>query len=144
VEAGQGRAPGRALRRCLPAITASAATVAIATLCLLAGRMNSTRGLGPVAAIGIVVAFLAMTSLLPALLVILGRWLFWPRAGGLTARDMTGVPGRAEECAVADTRRVVDRFPHHLRPRWGITPRPTCTASASWPASAPWRVIRLV
>ena len=67
-----------ALRRCLPAITASAATVAIATLCLLAGRMNSTRGLGPVVAIGIVVAFLAMTSLLPALLVILGRWLFWP------------------------------------------------------------------
>jgi putative drug exporter of the RND superfamily len=67
-----------ALGRCLPTIAASAATVAIATLCLLLGSMNSTRGLGPVAAIGVVTAFLAMTSLLPAVLVILGRWVFWP------------------------------------------------------------------
>ena len=67
-----------ALARCLPAITASAATVILATLCLLAGRMNSTRGLGPVAAVGVAVALLAMVSLLPALLVILGRWAFWP------------------------------------------------------------------
>jgi RND superfamily putative drug exporter len=67
-----------ALRRCLPAIAASAGTVVIATLCLVAGSMNSTRALGPVAALGVAVAFLAMTTLLPALLVILGRWVFWP------------------------------------------------------------------
>ena len=67
-----------ALRRCLPAILASAATVLVATLCLVFGSMNSTRSLGPVVAIGVAVAFLAMISLLPALLVILGRWLFWP------------------------------------------------------------------
>lgn len=67
-----------ALRRCLPAITASAATVGIATICLVFGSMNSTRGLGPVVAIGVVVVYLAMASLLPAFLVILGRWAFWP------------------------------------------------------------------
>ncbi|MYS84995.1 MMPL family transporter [Embleya scabrispora] len=68
----------QALIRCLPAITASALTVIAATLCLVFGSMNSTRGLGPVVAIGVAVVSLAMTSLLPALLVILGRWTFWP------------------------------------------------------------------
>jgi RND superfamily putative drug exporter len=41
--------------------------------------MNSTAGLGPVAAIGIGVGLLVMITLLPALLVIFGRWFFWPR-----------------------------------------------------------------
>jgi RND superfamily putative drug exporter len=68
-----------ALRRSLPAILASASTVVIALGCLLAATMNSTRGLGPVLIIGIVAAFLTMSTLLPALLVILGRWVFWPR-----------------------------------------------------------------
>ncbi|TDU90117.1 RND superfamily putative drug exporter [Kribbella voronezhensis] len=67
-----------ALRRCLPAITASAATVGIATICLVFGSMNSTRGLGPVVALGVVIVYFAMTTLLPAFLVVLGRWVFWP------------------------------------------------------------------
>jgi RND superfamily putative drug exporter len=67
-----------AFRRSFPAILASGATVTIGLLCLLAAQMNNIRGLGPVAAIGIVAAFAAMTTLLPALLVICGRWLFWP------------------------------------------------------------------
>src|SRR5262249_51338733 len=67
-----------ALRRGSPAIIASAATVAVGMLCLLVAESNATRGLGPVAAIGVGVALLAMITLLPALLVIFGRWLFWP------------------------------------------------------------------
>jgi RND superfamily putative drug exporter len=67
-----------ALRRAGPAIIASAATVAIGMLCLFLAEMNSTKGLGPVAAFGIVIGLLAMITLLPALLVICGRWLFWP------------------------------------------------------------------
>jgi len=47
-------------------------------LVLLVAELNSTASLGPVLAIGIVVAFAAMMTLLPALLVILGRWIFWP------------------------------------------------------------------
>ena len=71
-------AMAEALHRAGPAILASAATVAISMLCLLFAEMNSTNGLGPVCAIGIVVALAAMLTLLPALLVICGRWVFWP------------------------------------------------------------------
>jgi RND superfamily putative drug exporter len=67
-----------AMRRAGPAIIASASTVVAGLLCLLAAETNSTRGLGPVAAIGVVVALVAMLTLLPALLVIAGRWIFWP------------------------------------------------------------------
>ncbi|WFE31358.1 MMPL family transporter [Micromonospora sp. WMMD975] len=67
-----------ALRRSYSAICASAATVALGLLCLLAADLPATRGLGPVGAVGIVAALLAMTTLLPALLVLLGRWVFWP------------------------------------------------------------------
>ncbi|MGW2545082.1 MMPL family transporter [Kitasatospora sp. NPDC001574] len=67
-----------ALHRAGPAILASSATVVASMLCLLIAEMNSTSGLGPVCAIGVVVALAAMTTLLPALLVIVGRWVFWP------------------------------------------------------------------
>jgi putative drug exporter of the RND superfamily len=67
-----------AIRQALPPVLASAATVTIALLCLLTARMNSTHGMGPVLAIGVVVTFLVMVTLLPALLVICGRWVFWP------------------------------------------------------------------
>ncbi|MBU2664335.1 MMPL family transporter [Actinoplanes bogorensis] len=67
-----------ALHRAGPAIIASAATVAVGMLCLTLAELNSTSGLGPVAAIGIVIGLAAMMSLLPGLLVICGRWLFWP------------------------------------------------------------------
>jgi len=69
-----------ALHRASPAIIASGATVAISMLVLLFASIASTAGLGPVAAIGIVVAVIVMLTLLPALLVTCGRWVFWPRA----------------------------------------------------------------
>ncbi|MQS15455.1 MMPL family transporter [Streptomyces kaniharaensis] len=67
-----------ALHRAGPAILASSATVVASMLCLLIAEMNSTSGLGPVCAIGVLVALAAMLTLLPALLVIMGRWVFWP------------------------------------------------------------------
>ncbi|MEV0243227.1 MMPL family transporter [Streptomyces sp. NPDC050674] len=67
-----------ALHRAGPAVLASGATVVLSMLVLLVAEMNSTSGLGPVAAIGVAVALLAMMSLFPALLVIFGRWIFWP------------------------------------------------------------------
>jgi RND superfamily putative drug exporter len=68
-----------ALHRATPAIIASALTVVLGMPCLVFADMNSTAGLGPVAAIGIGVGLLVMITLLPALLVIFGRWIFWPR-----------------------------------------------------------------
>ncbi|HEX6873920.1 MAG TPA: MMPL family transporter, partial [Micromonosporaceae bacterium] len=68
-----------ALHRAAPAILASAATVVVSMLCLLFADLNSTAGLGPVAAVGIGVTLLVMITLLPALLVVTGRWVFWPK-----------------------------------------------------------------
>jgi putative drug exporter of the RND superfamily len=67
-----------ALHRAGPAIIASGSTVILSLLCLLVAELNSTKSLGPVMAIGIAVGLCAMISLLPALLVIFGRWMFWP------------------------------------------------------------------
>jgi putative drug exporter of the RND superfamily len=67
-----------ALHRAGPAIMASAATVIAGLLCLLVADSADISGLGPVAAIGIAVGLMAMVTLLPALLVTFGRWIFWP------------------------------------------------------------------
>ncbi|MFJ4406071.1 MMPL family transporter [Streptomyces sp. NPDC088910] len=67
-----------ALRKAAPAVLASAGTVAAGMLCLLAADLNSSRGMGPTAAVGVVCALLAMVTLLPAVLVVLGRRVFWP------------------------------------------------------------------
>lgn len=78
-----------ALHRAAPAIVASAATVILGMLCLLFADMNSTAGLGPVAAIGIGVGLLVMITLLPALLVVTGRWIFWPRRPSFDTSEPT-------------------------------------------------------
>ncbi|MGW3159568.1 MMPL family transporter [Streptomyces sp. NPDC001089] len=67
-----------ALRGCGPAVLASSGTVAAGLLCLLAADLNSSRGMGPIAAVGVLCALVAMTTLLPALLLLLGRRVFWP------------------------------------------------------------------
>ncbi|MFL6023196.1 MAG: MMPL family transporter, partial [Marmoricola sp.] len=71
-------AMGYALHRAAPAVIASAATVVIGLMCLSFADLNSTAGLGPVLAVGVAVTLLVMVTLLPALLVIFGRWIFWP------------------------------------------------------------------
>jgi RND superfamily putative drug exporter len=68
-----------ALRRAGPAIIASGGTVIAGMLTLSVASLNAIKGMGPVLAIGVAVALLAMLTLLPALLVITGRWVFWPR-----------------------------------------------------------------
>ncbi|GFM97085.1 hypothetical protein Sfulv_18960 [Streptomyces fulvorobeus] len=67
-----------ALRGCGPAVVASSGTVAAGLLCLLAANLNSSRGMGPIAAVGVLCALFAMMTLLPAVLVLLGRHVFWP------------------------------------------------------------------
>ena len=71
-------AMAEALRRAGPAIIASGSTVIIAMLTLSVAELNSTKSLGPVLAIGVAVGMLAMITLLPALLVIFPRGVFWP------------------------------------------------------------------
>jgi len=78
-----------ALRRADPAIIASAATVIASLLTLSAAELNSTKDMGPVLAIGVAVALVAMLTLLPALLVICGRWVFWPTRPAYGSADTT-------------------------------------------------------
>ncbi|WP_330452213.1 MULTISPECIES: MMPL family transporter [unclassified Streptomyces] len=73
-----GEAMAAALRGCGPAVLASSGTVAAGLLCLLAADLTSSRGMGPIAAVGVLCALLAMLTLLPAVLVLLGRGVFWP------------------------------------------------------------------
>lgn len=67
-----------ALRGCGPAVLASSGTVAVGLFCLLAADLNSSRGMGPLGAVGVLCALVAMLTLLPAVLVLLGRRVFWP------------------------------------------------------------------
>ncbi|MFH8606282.1 MMPL family transporter [Streptomyces sp. NPDC018029] len=67
-----------ALRGCGPAVLASSGTVAAGLLCLLAADLNSSRGMGPLGTVGVLCALVTMLTLLPAVLVLLGRRVFWP------------------------------------------------------------------
>ena len=60
-------------------ITASGLTVIAGLLVLSLSDLKSVRSLGPVSAIGILSAQLVMLTLLPAILVLCGRWIFWPK-----------------------------------------------------------------
>ncbi len=87
----------RAYRAALEPIVASGATVILGLLCLLLSDLSSLRGLGPVGAIGIAAAMLSSLTLLPALLLLLGRRAFWPFAPrfGSEHTDVKGLWGRA-------------------------------------------------
>jgi len=60
-------------------ILASGSTVSISLLILLFSKLSNTAGLGPIGAIGIVCSMITILTLLPALLLVFGRWIFWPR-----------------------------------------------------------------
>jgi RND superfamily putative drug exporter len=67
-----------ALRGAGPAIIASGTTVALALATLLFGELSGNRSLGLAGAVGIVVAMAYALLVLPASLVLFGRWVFWP------------------------------------------------------------------
>ncbi|MFB9660421.1 MMPL family transporter [Glycomyces mayteni] len=101
-------AMAEALHRSSPALVASAATVAVSLMLLMFAALKSTQGMGPACAIGIVVGLLAMTTLMPALLVACGRWVFWPARPkyGTAAAAKPGVWTRVG-AAVAERPRAV-------------------------------------
>jgi RND superfamily putative drug exporter len=94
-----------ALRRAGSAILASGVTLILSLLCFLVADLNSTKSLGPALALGVASALVAMVTLLPALLVILGRWVFWP------IRPTFGSPKPAQRGPWMWIGRVVSRRP---------------------------------
>jgi RND superfamily putative drug exporter len=101
-----------AWRASVEPIAASGATVILALLCLRVSDLPASRDLGPIGAIGMVCALLAVLTLLPALLVLVGRTVFWPFAPlfgpsradrrALWAR-MAGLVGRRSRVVWAST-----------------------------------------
>ncbi len=106
-------AMARALRRTAEAVLASATTVFLGLLTLLLSLIPTTRGLGLACAIGIVVAAGFVLLVLPAFLVLFGRWVFWPKVPARGRRR----PGRRSR-PVAPGRRPGRRSAggvHHRR-----------------------------
>jgi RND superfamily putative drug exporter len=101
-----------ALRRAGPAIIASGLTVVTGMLCLLAAESNDISGLGPVAAIGVGVGLIAMITLLPALLVVFGRWIFWP------VRPRYGTPEPTSRGLWSRVGQLISRSPRGV---WVVT-----------------------
>ncbi|MGY5883155.1 MMPL family transporter [Modestobacter lacusdianchii] len=101
-----------AVHRAGPAVLASGGTVVLGMLCLVVAEMNSTAGLGPVAAIGVAVTLCVLMTLLPALLVICGRWVFWPVRPAF---------GSAEPSATGLWARVGARIAPRPRATWLVT-----------------------
>lgn len=90
---GHRAALRQAVRRAGPAIVASNATVVLALLTLLFASTPSTRSLGALAGCGLVVAAISVLVILPPLLAVCGRRLFWPfipHAGGDETLDSGG------------------------------------------------------
>ncbi|MGD2203613.1 MMPL family transporter [Microbacterium maritypicum] len=79
VSQDKGTAIMAAWRGSVEPIVASGGTVIAGLLCLLLSDLKSNSTLGPVAAIGIVFAMLSALTLLPSLLLLFGRAVFWPR-----------------------------------------------------------------
>jgi RND superfamily putative drug exporter len=82
-----------AWRASIEPIAASAATVMLGLMCLLLSELGSTRGLGPVGALGIAGALIASMTFLPAVLLAFGRRIFWPmipRVDHVHAADAVG------------------------------------------------------
>lgn len=98
-----------ALRRALgsagPAIAASAATVCLSLLTLLAADLGNARSLGVAGALGIAVAATFGLIVLPAALSVCGRGLFWPFVPRPGQSDPTRTGGWAR------VGRAVDRRP---------------------------------
>lgn len=72
-------AMAHALRRTSEAVVGSALTVFLAVLALLLSVVPSTRALGVACAVGIVIAATFALVVLPATLMLFGRWVFWPK-----------------------------------------------------------------
>jgi RND superfamily putative drug exporter len=66
------------MSRTSPVILASGGTVIAALLTLSLAEVTGTSGLGPIGAMGIAMAVVAMLTILPALLTVFGRRAFWP------------------------------------------------------------------
>ena len=89
-------------------ILASGSTVSISLLILLFSQLTNTASLGPIGAIGIVCSMITILTLLPAFLLLFGRWIFWPRRPEFDGDDhvMTGTWNKVGKAIEKNPRRA--------------------------------------
>lgn len=124
-----------AWRASVEPILASGTTVILGLLCLLLADLGSTRGLGPVGALGILGAMAASLTLLPALLVLGRRWIFWPT---IPRYDATSPSETVTAALAADGHpkgwaKVARAVGRHPRRTWAITALALVAAAAFAP-----------
>jgi len=105
-----------AWRAAVEPIAASAATVILGLLCLLLSQLGSTRGLGPIGALGIAGALVAALTFLPAVLLLFGRQIFWPAVPKVDSVHAEDSPGRRGIWG-----RVAALVGRHPRRTWVVT-----------------------
>src|SRR5580704_1399900 len=97
-ELRRGLEPKDAVRRAVAtvgeSITFSALIVMAALMSLIIAQFDFYQALGPALAIGIALMLLAGLTLLPAILAIFGRAVFWPSRTRLVENPRTGLYGR--------------------------------------------------
>jgi putative drug exporter of the RND superfamily len=97
-ELRRGLAPRDAVVRAVStvgeSITFSALTVMAALMAVMVARLGLYQSLGPALAIGVGIMLLAALTLLPAILAILGRAVFWPSRTRQAERPRTTLYGR--------------------------------------------------
>ncbi len=89
------KATWAALKSSYEPIIAAGATVSAGLLCLLLSDLGSNKALGPVGGLGIAMSVLVALTLLPSLLLLAGRSVFWPRKPKY-------VKGKAEQHYIAN------------------------------------------
>jgi RND superfamily putative drug exporter len=103
-------AMAHALSRTFEAVLSSATTVVLGLLTLLLSAIPTTRGLGLACAVGVVIAATFALVVLPAALVLFGRWVFWPRVphvGDAVLVDSRGVWRRVGDAVARRPRTFV-------------------------------------
>ena len=90
-------------------ILAAGLTVAASTAALLFARLELYRSFGPGLAVAVLVGMVVAVTLVPALLAITGRWVFWPSALGRGA-----TPAQRPGAAPTPSGQVSPRRPGRL------------------------------
>lgn len=107
-KAGRRAALGHTVGRVGEAISSSAATIVVATATMGLAQLNLLRVIGPAVAVAVGCLLLAGLTLLPALMALCGRALFWPALPLPGSLGADGVPQRGLWVAAG---RLVTRHP---------------------------------
>lgn len=95
----------KAVKSAGPAILASGSTVILALLTLLLADIEGTRALGIACATGVFIAMVSALTVLPGVLLLGGRWMFWPVV------PKEGMPNKSESGFWAKLGRLVSKRP---------------------------------